>query len=434
MIFRERGRGSRGLYVIADRVQGWSHGSRGATVGVVFMLSACLAVTLIGSARSQALLSEPVQRLHTLQEAFAQLALRAELATTGFLEQIEALQARAEQQKATIAELTSAKAERPLETQEQQLASITVQRDQARALVDDMQRAMAGVEDLLSMVAAERSLLRRQLRSAQEQLLTASGQRDARHRLEASLHWQLAHLEDEMARLRTSRENAQLWLEDWVLGSAAALEELVVETGVDVEELIARAADEPALGQGGPLQVAAPDEIGSGAAAADDTISGDIQRLELLQRIATTLPLASPLDQFHVTGHYGKRRDPFTRTLAYHSGLDLGAPRNAEVLATAPGQVIAAGPSGPYGNMVELDHGMGIVTRYAHLKSVAVEVGEAVEFRQGVGVVGSTGRSTSRHLHYEIRIDDRTFDPAKFLDTGRLVAGIFDASGDEEIE
>ncbi|MGH6905117.1 MAG: hypothetical protein ACREIR_20535, partial [Geminicoccaceae bacterium] len=255
-----------------------------ATVGAVVMLSACLAVTSISSVRSQALLSEPVQRLHTLQEAFAQLALKAELATTGFLEQIAALQARAEQQKATLAELTSAKttAERPLETQEQQLASITVQRDQAGALVDDMQRAMAGVEDLLRMVATERFLLRRQLRAAQEQLLTASGQRDARRRLDASLHGQLAHLEDEMARLRTYRENAQLWLEDWVLGSAAALEELVVETGVDVEELIARAADEPALGQGGPLEVAAPDEIGSGAAAADDTISGDIQRLELL--------------------------------------------------------------------------------------------------------------------------------------------------------
>ena len=407
-----------------------------ATVGVVFMLSACLLFCSIASARSQGLLSEPLHRLRTLQEAFFQLALEAELATTGFLERIAALQARAEQQQAAIAELTSAKptAEGPLETREQQLASITVQRDQARALVDDMQQAMSGVEDLLSTVAAERSSLQRQLRAAQDQLLTASGQRDARRRLERSLYWQLAHLEDEMARLRRYRENAQLWLEDWVLGSAEALEELVVETGVDVEELIARAADDPAPGQGGPLQIAAPDEVGSGATAADDTINGDIQRLELLQRIATTLPLASPLDQFHVTGHYGKRRDPFTRTLAYHSGLDLGAPRNAEVLATAPGEVITAGPSGPYGNMVEVDHGMGIATRYAHLKSVAVEVGEPVAFRQIVGVIGSTGRSTSRHLHYEIRIDDRTFDPAKFLDTGRLVAGIFDASGDEETE
>ena len=407
-----------------------------ATVGVVFMLSACLLFCSIASARSQGLLSEPLHRLRTLQEAFSQLALEAELATTGFLERIAALQARAEQQQAAIAELTSAKptAEGPLETREQQLASITVQRDQARALVDDMQQAMSGVEDLLSTVAAERSSLQRQLRAAQDQLLTASGQRDARRRLERSLYWQLAHLEDEMARLRRYRENAQLWLEDWVLGSAEALEELVVETGVDVEELIARAADDPAPGQGGPLQIAAPDEVGSGATAADDTINGDIQRLELLQRIATTLPLASPLDQFHVTGHYGKRRDPFTRTLAYHSGLDLGAPRNAEVLATAPGEVITAGPSGPYGNMVEVDHGMGIATRYAHLKSVAVEVGEPVAFRQIVGVIGSTGRSTSRHLHYEIRIDDRTFDPAKFLDTGRLVAGIFDGSADVETE
>jgi murein DD-endopeptidase MepM/ murein hydrolase activator NlpD len=405
-----------------------------AYVGLVLMLSAWVVVCPVGSAHSAGLLSEPVQRLRTLQEAFGELAFKAQRATTGFLEQIAALQARANQQKAAIAELTSteAAADGPRETPEQQLASITVQRDQALALVDEMQQAMAGVEDLLDTVAAERSALQRQLQATQDQLLSASGQRHARRRLEMSLYWQLGHLEDEMARLRTYRENAQLWLEDWVLDSAAALEELVVETGVDVEELIARAADDLAPGQGGPLQVAAPDEFGPGAA--DDPINGDIQRLELLQRIATTLPLGSPLDQFHVTGHYGKRRDPFTRTLAYHSGLDLGAPRNAEVRATAPGTVVTAGPSGPYGNLVEVDHGMGIATRYAHLKSVAAEVGEEVAFRQVVGVIGSTGRSTSRHLHYEVRIDDRTFDPAKFLDTGRLVAGIFDASAEADPE
>jgi murein DD-endopeptidase MepM/ murein hydrolase activator NlpD len=251
--------------------------------------------------------------------------------------------------------------------------------------------------------------------------------------VQLGLRWRLARVEDELERLRRHRDSAQLWLKDWVLGSVEALEEVFDETGVDIEELVARAANRP-LGQGGPLQVTAPDEFVSDALAADDPISGDIQRLALLQRIARTMPLAPPLDRFHVTSHYGKRRDPFTKTWAYHGGLDLGAPRNAEIRATAPGQVVVAGPSGPYGNLVEIDHGMGIVSRYAHLKSVAVEVGQAVAFRQTIGVIGSTGRSTSRHLHYEIWIDDRAFDPAKFLDAGRLVAGIFDASGRAETE
>jgi murein DD-endopeptidase MepM/ murein hydrolase activator NlpD len=77
--------------------------------------------------------------------------------------------------------------------------------------------------------------------------------------------------------------------------------------------------------------------------------------------------------------------------------------------------------------MVEIDHGLGILTRYGHLQSIDVAIGDEVEFRQELGVVGNTGRSTSRHLHYEIRIDDRAFDPARFLDAGRLLVGIFDA-------
>ena len=211
-----------------------------------------------------------------------------------------------------------------------------------------------------------------------------------------------------------------------MLGSVDALEDLFGGTGVDVEALVARAAEAPAPGQGGPLQVAAPDEVVALAAPSeDDPIQDNIQRLAALQRIARSLPLASPLDQFHITSPYGKRRDPFTRAWAFHAGLDLGGPRRAEVLATAPGQVIFAGPSGPYGNMVEVDHGMGIITRYAHLGAIQVSVGDEVEFRQALGTIGNTGRSTSRHLHYEIRVDDRAFDPADFLAAGRLLVGVF---------
>ena len=255
-----------------------------------------------------------------------------------------------------------------------------------------------------------------------------SGQRDASRRVEVGLRWQLARLTHETERLRSHRESAQSWLKDWVLGSVEALEELLVETGVDVEELVARAGDASAPGQGGPLQVAPPrnEVVALAPSAEDDPISRNVQRLATLQRIARTLPLASPLDQFHVTSPYGKRRDPFTKSWAFHPGVDLGAPRRAAVLATAPGQVVFAGTSGPYGNVVEIDHGMGIVTRYAHLGTVEVALGDEVEFRHQLGMVGNTGRSTSRHLHYEIRIDDKAFDPANFLYAGRLLVGVFD--------
>jgi murein DD-endopeptidase MepM/ murein hydrolase activator NlpD len=76
--------------------------------------------------------------------------------------------------------------------------------------------------------------------------------------------------------------------------------------------------------------------------------------------------------------------------------------------------------------MIEIDHGLGILTRYGHLDSIDVAVGDEVEFRQELGVVGNTGRSTSRHLHYEILIDDRVVDPARFLNAGRLLIGVLD--------
>jgi murein DD-endopeptidase MepM/ murein hydrolase activator NlpD len=151
----------------------------------------------------------------------------------------------------------------------------------------------------------------------------------------------------------------------------------------------------------------------------------DMERLAALQRLARSLPLIAPVEDFELTSGFGRRKDPFTRQPAFHAGLDFGAARGSKVMAAAPGQVIHAGRIGEYGNLVEIDHGMGVVTRYAHLKAIEVEVGDDVETRQVIGVIGSTGRSTARHLHYEVRIDDAPHDPAKFLEAGRYLVGFF---------
>jgi murein DD-endopeptidase MepM/ murein hydrolase activator NlpD len=397
-------------------------------VGAAFLLSGWLTITSASYFGDRALLNEARERIQTLQRSEAELAAETKLLTSAFLGQIEELEARSEQQQAALGELTRIKAalQAELDAREGQLASVAEQRERARELVDEMHQAIAGAEDLLGAVAEERLALRRRLEAVEARLLEVSAQRDAGRRLEIGLRWQLAHLENEVERLRSHRDDAQVWLKDWVLGSVDALEDVFGATGIDVEELVARAVEAPTPGQGGPLQVAAPDEVVALASPPeDDPIRDNIQRLAALQRIARSLPLASPLDQFHITSPYGKRRDPFTRAWAFHAGLDLGGSRRAEVLATAPGQVIFAGPSGPYGNMVEVDHGMGIITRYAHLGSIQVGIGDEVEFRQALGIIGNTGRSTSRHLHYEIRVDDRPFDPADFLAAGRLLVGVF---------
>jgi murein DD-endopeptidase MepM/ murein hydrolase activator NlpD len=190
-------------------------------------------------------------------------------------------------------------------------------------------------------------------------------------------------------------------------------------------------ATAPELGQGGPLQVAAldPEHGRPTLVMPADPMRNNIERLSALQRLARTLPLASPLDHFELTSAYGKRRDPFTKGWAFHAGLDFSAASGSKILATAPGRVVHAGPAGPYGNMVEIDHGMGVVTRYGHLKSIGVAPGDEIQFREEIGVIGNTGRSTALHLHYEVRIDDTAYDPARFLDAGRLLVGIFANAG-----
>jgi murein DD-endopeptidase MepM/ murein hydrolase activator NlpD len=106
---------------------------------------------------------------------------------------------------------------------------------------------------------------------------------------------------------------------------------------------------------------------------------------------------------------------------ALHTGLDFRAETGDPVRVTAPGTVVVSDWATGYGNLVEVDHGRGVTTRYGHLSSIAVQTGTAVEAGQVVGRVGSTGRSTGPHLHYEVRIGGEPVDPSRFLRAGRLV-------------
>jgi murein DD-endopeptidase MepM/ murein hydrolase activator NlpD len=107
-----------------------------------------------------------------------------------------------------------------------------------------------------------------------------------------------------------------------------------------------------------------------------------------------------------------------------HTGIDFGAPIGMRVKATAAGTVVEADRNGGYGNMVEIDHGGGIATRYAHLSAIMVKVGQKVERGTVIGLVGSTGRSTGPHLHYEVRRKGNAVNPARYLKAGRELAGI----------
>jgi hypothetical protein len=187
-----------------------------------------------------------------------------------------------------------------------------------------------GARDKEAAFAAWIAGLRDELAQSEAQLALTTAARESGARLleearaaeaSARARWQLALLEDEVERQQSHGDIAQLWLKDWVLGSTAALEDLLLKAGVDIERMMARATSGPTPAQGGPLQGAGPDEVAATAPLSSaDPISGNIHRLAALQRVARTLPLAAPLEQFYVTSPHGKRRDPFTKAWAYHAG------------------------------------------------------------------------------------------------------------------
>ena len=119
-------------------------------------------------------------------------------------------------------------------------------------------------------------------------------------------------------------------------------------------------------------------------------------------RAARPRPLSPPLDQYSVSSHFGKRRDPINRRWAMHYGIDLGGVLRTSVYATAPGVVRYAGRKGKYGRLVEINHGKGFRTRYGHLHKILVKRGQKVDYRTKIGLLGNSGRSTGTHLHYEI--------------------------------
>ncbi|WP_183433233.1 M23 family metallopeptidase [Mesorhizobium sp. RMAD-H1] len=175
-------------------------------------------------------------------------------------------------------------------------------------------------------------------------------------------------------------------------------------------------------GMGGPLIT--PDSPTDDVADFDmqlQDLDTALDRLERLKKAVRTIPLANPAPGMPVTSLFGVRRDPLLGTPAFHAGIDFRAHKGQQITATAGGIVTKAGRNGGYGNMVEIDHGNGFTSRYAHLSRVLVSENQKISFGTVIGEAGSTGRSTGPHLHYEVRRNGKAINPATFLKTGRQI-------------
>ncbi|HTZ80184.1 MAG TPA: peptidoglycan DD-metalloendopeptidase family protein [Stellaceae bacterium] len=327
---------------------------------------------------------------------------------------------------------------------EQQLKDITDARDRLAAERDELEKRLGDAQDKASNTASAVASNQTKVRQLEKELQSANSRASE---FKTSLEGTQKKLDQitaerekatsERERLAAERDSLKAKLKDLqaalskqdatgptasaatgkgrIGGALGDLEKVVASTGLDVESVLARLGGAP-KGEGGPYialdkaKPMSPEELA--------------KREETLRKLVKLLPLASPLSHYEVESPYGPRIDPINKREGFHPGVDLGGPFRSPVYSTGPGVVTFAGVRGQYGKFVEIDHGMGIVTHYAHLHRIMVTRGQKVTVHQQIGELGSTGRSTGPHLHYEVVMDGETLDPAKFLEAGKSVVQI----------
>ena len=204
---------------------------------------------------------------------------------------------------------------------------------------------------------------------------------------------------------------------------AAVAEAKLASLGVNPNMALSAMDDRSA--QGGPLLVLATSADGSiDPRFARFAVS--LARMDALERGVAGLPQVLPASLEYISSGFGYRADPFTGAGAFHPGLDFRGPLGAPIYAAARGIVSFVGQRSGYGNCVEIDHGNGLITRYAHMSGFRTVVGKPVQPGEVIGLIGSTGRSTGPHLHFEVRINDRPVNPRPFLEA---VPHVFEKAG-----
>lgn len=308
--------------------------------------------------------------------------------------------------------------QRSLSNVREELQSTEGERQEVAHARETLRTELFSIETELRELAGRNFSLKDNLVTVESDLQTALTERN-QALMDATMSKRRADaLERELARINKSQREVFARLGEAASESVADMERVVEMTGID----LAQALPNSRTAQGGPFVSA------DAASVPGEELAGEIERLDVLisrsrdlEEMLRKLPLALPLDAYSVTSSFGKRKDPINKRWAMHYGLDMGAPFRSKVRATGPGVVSFAGWKGKYGKLVEIDHGYGIKTRFGHLHKIKVEKGQEISFRDIVGLLGSTGRSTGAHLHYEVVVEGKSVNPMRFVNAGRHV-------------
>ena len=308
---------------------------------------------------------------------------------------------------------------------QKELAAVTERGASAESRITSLTAKLNDLQGQINETDQHAGDIAQQARQLTVALNTAIEQRNRLQNERAKMAGTVGDLQQQLASLQETQANFVANLADRARDNIDEMEKTVAMTGLDVDKLLQSVSSENS-GQGGPF-IPAPqpsstdDENGQKLMASVATLGDQVDRWEKLQFILRSLPLTAPIDSYYVSSGFGARMDPFNGERAIHEGIDLVSKLRSEVLATAPGTVTFAGWKGGYGRVVEIDHGLGIVTRYAHLYAIEVKVGDVVDYRQEIGKLGSSGRSSGPHVHFEVRYNGVPLDPMAFLKAGRYV-------------
>jgi murein DD-endopeptidase MepM/ murein hydrolase activator NlpD len=291
------------------------------------------------------------------------------------------------------------------------LVQLTTLNDQVAGLQADVQNS-----------DAEKRELALQVQQNERALATMIAQRNTLQTTRADMSRSISGLEERLASLQEEQADFASNLAERARSNMAEMEKTIEMTGLKVDRLLT--VDGKGEGLGGPFIPAPASASGKSEQKLMESVASlgdEVQRWEKLQVVLHSLPLTAPVDHYYISSTFGARVDPFNGEKAIHEGVDMVGTLRSEVLATAPGKVVFAGRQSGYGQLVEIDHGFGIHTIYAHLDSIQVKKDQTVDYRDIVGRLGNTGRSSGPHVHYEVRYNDRPIDPMGFLKAGRYV-------------
>lgn len=314
-------------------------------------------------------------------------------------------------------------------TLEKQIDELTAAVEQAYATIGavaderDSLRSERVELDTALVVANDRNrVLQERLGGAQRRSLTLSRDNENLREENSTLIGQVERIGQQLTAVREGQNRLFASLRHRNSAFIDGIEAGLSMTGLDIDDMIDQMIDLTGQGQGGPLlppEDEAIDELFWNDAV--DLISM-VGRAASLRTLVSRLPIDRPVVAEHwVSSLFGMRIDPISKRRSRHEGIDFAGAPGTEILATGAGIVTFAGRNGAYGEMIEIDHGIGLTTRYAHLKKLAIQEGDNVAQGEVIGFMGSTGRSTGTHLHYEVRVDGDPVDPKSFLEAGEHV-------------